>query len=95
MLLGLLRDDTSMATSILGAHGLQLVQLRGEIPMITRAEPQEPAGPTPPEDLRAQIDRVRRLLFRVRQALPDSEDARRLADEIQERLDLLKKLLGG
>ena len=94
LLLGLLREDGSVVASILRDHGLRLEPLRAEIPEITRAESQEPAAGRPPDDLRAQIDRMKVLLSHLRQELPDSEDARRLADEIQERLERLKKLLG-
>src|SRR5688500_10831308 len=82
LLLGLLRDETSLAASILIRHGLRPDDVRNDLLKLL-AEPPSPSIPSAPVDVSEQIDRITHLVERLARMASDRSEARALADRIQ------------
>jgi ATP-dependent Clp protease ATP-binding subunit ClpC len=94
LLLALLRQETSVAGSILLAHGLRLDDIRREV----ESFPVEPsaASPLSPRALQAlgQIEQIKRLVEQLARTPADCDDARDLVERISQHLDALKRHFG-
>jgi ATP-dependent Clp protease ATP-binding subunit ClpC len=90
LLLGLLRQDGSVAASVLAAHGLRLEDTRRQLVELSggaEAPPETASG-----DIGARFDRIK---YMVRQLgrLSGDEDGQSLAMRIVEELDRLERLV--
>jgi ATP-dependent Clp protease ATP-binding subunit ClpC len=90
LLLGLLRQDGSVAAAVLTAHGVGLRAVRVAIVKLLQVPP--PAGEDP-TSLQAfeRIGLIRRLVQELEQLASDSGKARRLAQEIDSTLSALMR----
>lgn len=94
LLLGLLRDETSLAASILIRHGLRPDDVRNDLLKLL-AEPPSPSIPSAPVDVSAQIDRITHLVEQLARMASDRSEARALTDRIRDSLNELRRHLGG
>ena len=100
LLLGLLRDEHSVAGSTLAARGLRLEDARELVLTLLGEGPQhaqeEGVGYSAERaDASSRIDAIRALVRQLAEAAPDSPELRQLADRIGEHLDVLTRHFGG
>src|SRR5262249_12762915 len=91
LLLGLLREESSVAASILISHGARLHDARQALAELSRP-PAPPSSSTGTELLR-QIDDIKETVARLARLPPDSNEARALVAGINARLDALRQYL--
>jgi ATP-dependent Clp protease ATP-binding subunit ClpC len=89
LLLGLLRDETSFAASILQRNGFTLAGFRAEVSAAYEA-PGE-AGPSDRADAAGELEQMKKLVDRLASALSDQEAARDLIEQIWFYLARLEK----
>jgi ATP-dependent Clp protease ATP-binding subunit ClpC len=94
LLLGVLREDSSVAASILIARGLRLDEVRNTIVRLLGESPSGADAPTRAE-ASARIDEIRRLVQALARLPTGSSEARDLEKGIDDRLAVLKRILGG
>ena len=91
LLLGLLREESSVAASILTKHGLRLDDVRSTIVKVL-AEPAASTSSTRVEGSE-QIDQITRMVQQLAPMASGSSDARDLVERIIENLATLKRHL--
>ncbi len=93
LLLGLLREEQSVAGTILTRHGYRADDVREAI-LTVLAEPASPAtAPAPASSdagVSTRINEISRSVERLIDMLPDGSDARTLGESIRESLKMLK-----
>jgi ATP-dependent Clp protease ATP-binding subunit ClpC len=92
LLLGLLREDTSAAASILRKHGLALDAVRQTIVQLLRevaATPRSEYG-----DVSEEVEQLKLLVERLARKVPDERLAGELVDRIKFGLDQLRTRFG-
>ena len=92
LLLALLREETSVAGSVLTRHGLRLDEVRN---MVVKLLAEPSTAPTASSgEVFDQIDHIKHLVDELAGLKPDNSNARALADRIHESLDRLEQQLG-
>lgn len=91
LLLGLLREERSVAGSVLAGRGVQLDDVRTTVAELSRP-PAEPSSDVFAR-VRRQIDDIKELVGQLAQLAHDSREARLLAARITDSLDALKRRL--
>jgi ATP-dependent Clp protease ATP-binding subunit ClpC len=89
LLLGLLREESSLASAVLRNNGLELSAVRRQIVVLLQS-PTDHAGMTH-ADVEEEISRLRSLAERLARKVPDQAIARPLLEEIVFRLDRLQE----
>jgi ATP-dependent Clp protease ATP-binding subunit ClpA len=92
LLLGLLREENSLAASILTTHGLRINDVRIQIVKLLR-ETATPSVSSIRAQVSEQIDRIKGLVEQLGRTPPDSSEARDLVERIGDDLDDLKRYL--
>jgi len=92
LLLGLLREEGSVAASVLTGLGLRLDDVRNTLVKLLAEEPDLLATSTSAE-ISEQIDHIKQLVEQLVDRPPDSGDAHALADRIRDSLEGLKRHL--
>jgi ATP-dependent Clp protease ATP-binding subunit ClpC len=92
LLLGLLREETSVAASILITHGLRLAEVRNTI---VKLPGELPTGSVASAGVEVSecIEEIRRLVQELVRMPSSSSEARDQVERIEERLDALKRHL--
>jgi ATP-dependent Clp protease ATP-binding subunit ClpC len=90
LLLGLLREEHSVAASTLAAQGIRLSDVRREVAKLR--VPLEASSQSPAQ---LQVDQIKRLVAELAQAPQDSREARELVARICASLDNLTFNAGG
>ena len=90
LLLGLLREEKSVAASILVGRGLRLEEVRN---LVVQYMAEDKAGMTSSTHTGAfdQIEHLHQLVAQLAAMLPDNADARKLVGRIHQSLDQLKR----
>jgi len=94
LLLGVLREDTSMAASILTARGLRLDEVRNTIVRLLGESPTA-LDTSSRAETSERIEELRLLVQALVRLPSGSNEARDLAKGIDDRLAVLKRILGG
>lgn len=89
-LLALLREESSVAASILTTHGLRLDDVRLQIVKLLSETP-TPSVTSKHALVSEQIDRIKSLVEQLGRATPNTNEARELVDRIGEDLDGLRR----
>lgn len=92
LLLGLLREESSVAASILTRHGLRLDDVRNTVVKLL-AEPPTPSTSSTRANVSEQIDHIKQSVGQLAGMPPDSSEAHALADRIRDSLEGLKRHL--
>jgi ATP-dependent Clp protease ATP-binding subunit ClpC len=92
LFLGLLREERSVAASILTARGLRIEDIRNTIVTLRAESPVRPTGWTTP-DVRSAIDEIKEMVERLAGLPPHSGETLSLAALIRDRLEDLKRRL--
>ncbi len=92
LLLGLLREESSVAASILTRHGLRLDDVRNTVVKLL-AEPPTPSTSSTRANVSEQIDHSKQSVGQLAGMPPDSSEAHALADRIRDSLEGLKRHL--
>jgi ATP-dependent Clp protease ATP-binding subunit ClpC len=93
LLLGLLREESSVAASILRDYGLRLDEVRQEISRIVEPKAEERAAVSPQQDLLSQVDRIKAMVRKLEDAAPGGEEVGELVETIVAMLDDLRSRL--
>jgi ATP-dependent Clp protease ATP-binding subunit ClpC len=93
LLLGLLREDTSVAGSILTRQGLRADDVR-ETLVTLLAEPPAPGASSTRATVSEQIERIEQSVEQLVGLSANSSDARVLGNRIRDSLEALKRCLG-
>jgi ATP-dependent Clp protease ATP-binding subunit ClpC len=94
LLLGLLREDGSMAASILHGHGLKLTEVRSAVERLSLASPDiDRSSPDRAVHAAHEIDHIKASVDALAVLPADSGEARDLRQAIRERLEGLKRYL--
>jgi ATP-dependent Clp protease ATP-binding subunit ClpC len=89
LLLALIREESSVAGTILAAHGLRLETVRNDIALL--AEAGRMKGAPPGGQLTSdRIEQIKWMVQQLGQAPPDTPDAHTLVEHILRALDSLK-----
>jgi ATP-dependent Clp protease ATP-binding subunit ClpA len=91
LLLGLLREEGSVAASILTSHGVRLDDMRREIAKSRDDRLAVAVFLVPVADLLERIDSVRLLVAELARAPSGSDEARNLVERVHQELDALKR----
>src|SRR5215203_2395940 len=91
LLLGLLRDKDSLASSILEARGLQLDAVRAQVLRMNAGMSETRAAHSPAVE---EIDRLKQLVERLAGTTAGTDERKTLAQQIREGLDGLKRYFG-
>jgi ATP-dependent Clp protease ATP-binding subunit ClpC len=89
LLLGLLREESSLAASILRENGFALGALRDEVSALPKPTPH--AAPFNPAQVAEELDQVKALVDRLASHLPDSHAATPIVEQIRLNLERLQE----
>jgi ATP-dependent Clp protease ATP-binding subunit ClpC len=94
LLLALLREEHSIAASILTALGLRLDEVRRTILKLLA---ELPAAPVSPAHVAVfdQIEQIKLVVQQLAETPPDSSEAHEIVERIGRELDVVKRTLGG
>jgi ATP-dependent Clp protease ATP-binding subunit ClpA len=92
LLLGLLREEGSVAASVLTGLGLQFEDVRSTLVKLLAEQPDPPAFSASAE-ISEQIDHIKLLVEQLADMPPDSGEAHAVAGRIRDSLDGLKRHL--
>lgn len=94
LLLALLREEHSIAASILTTLGLRLDEVRRTTAELSTEPSPAPVSP-PGAAVSEQVEQIKLLVQQLSGTTSDSSQAQELAERIRRELDLLKRSLGG
>ncbi len=91
LLLGLLREESSLASDVLRKNGFELATVRSQIVELRRTTSEDDRSPA---RLVQEIDHLKGLVERLAQMVPDQPSARSLLEQITSELDRVRERFG-